>query len=95
MESESSDGESDEFSVNVSDEVTSRPRRPVVVPRPPPGPPPEVHPKLVVRPCPVSPPPQSFPLDSGQSHVMDCQLWLSVFSFLSQQIGRASCRERV
>ena len=84
MESESSDGESDEFSVNVSDEVTSRPRRPVVVPRPPPGPPPEVLPKLVVRPCPVSPPPQSFPLDSGQSHVMDCQLWLSVFSFLSQ-----------
>lgn len=89
MESESSDEESDESSSVAVDEfeeeVTfSRKRRPVVVPKPPPGPPPEVCPKRVVRPCPVSPPPQSFPLENDQSHVMDRQLWLSVFSFLSQ-----------
>lgn len=85
MESESSDDESDASSPAVDDEVvSSRTRRPVVVPKPPPGPPPEVHPKRVVRPCPVSPPPQSFPLENDQSHAMDRQLWLSVFSFLSQ-----------
>lgn len=86
MESESSDDdESDASSPAIPDEVaTSRMRRPVVVPKPPPGPRPEVQPKRIVRPCPVSPPPQSFPLENDQSHAMDRQLWLSVFSFLSQ-----------
>ena len=85
MESESSDDESDASSPAVDDEMASpRTLRPVVVPKPPPGPPPEVYPKRVVRPCPVSPPPQSFPLENDQNHAMDRQLWLSVFSFLSQ-----------
>lgn len=75
MESESSDDESDASSPAIPDEVaTSRMRRPVVVPKPPPGPPPEVQPKRIVRPCPVSPPPQSFPLENDQSHAMDRQL---------------------
>ena len=85
MENESSDDESDASPAPGSDEVApSRTRRPVVVPKPPPGPPPEVRPKRVVRPCPVSPPAHSFPLENDQSHVMDRQLWLIVFSFLSQ-----------
>lgn len=85
MESESSDEESEASLIAESDDVgASRMRRAVAVPKPPPGPPPEVRPKRVVRPCPVSPPPQSFSLENGQSHVMDRQLWLLVFSFLSQ-----------
>ena len=85
MESESSDEESEASHIAESDDVgASRMRRAVAVPKPPPGPPPEVRPKRVVRPCPVSPPPQSFSLENGQSHVMDRQLWLLVFSFLSQ-----------
>ena len=84
MESESSDEESDE-PTPAGDEVASpRMRRPVVVSKPPVGPPPEVRPKRVVRPCPVSPPPQYFALENDQNHVMDRQLWLQVFSFLSQ-----------
>ena len=85
MESESSDEESDVSPAADCDEVPlPRTRRPVVEPKPPVGPPPEVHPKRVVRPCPASPPPQSFPLENDQNHVMDRQLWLIVFSFLSQ-----------
>lgn len=85
MESESSDEESDASPAAGSDEVApSRKRRLVSVPKLPLGPPPEVRPKLVVRPCPISPPPQSFPLENDQNHVMDRQLWLIVFSFLSQ-----------
>jgi len=85
MESESSDEESDVSPAADSDEVPLlRTRRPVVEPKPPVGPPPEVRPKRVVRPCPASPPPQSFPLKNDQNHVMDRQLWLIVFSFLSQ-----------
>lgn len=86
MESDSSDEESDNTSPDAgSDEVAPpRARRPVVVPKPPVGPPLEVRPKRVVRPCPASPPPQSFPLENDQNHVMDHQLWLMVFSFLSQ-----------
>lgn len=84
-ENESSEEESDISLVAESDEVTaSRIRRPVAVPKPPPGPPPEVRPKRIVRPCPLSPTPESFSLENGQSHVMVRQLWLLVFSFFSQ-----------
>lgn len=87
--SESSEEESDPESIAADDddeeEVTPpSKRRPVVVPKLPVGPPPEVKPKRVVRPCPISPPPQSFMLVNDQNHVMDRQLWLEVFSFLSQ-----------
>ncbi|KAM7446348.1 Lysine-specific demethylase 2A [Porites harrisoni] len=87
--SESSEEESDPESIAADDdeeeEVTPpSKRRPVVVPKLPVGPPPEVKPKRVVRPCPISPLPQSFMLVNDQNHVMDRQLWLEVFSFLSQ-----------
>ena len=84
MDNESSDEESDSSTNAVNDEVAqSRPRRAVVVQKAPVCPPPEVLSKRVVRPCPASPPLQSFLLVNGQSHVMDRQLWLVVFSYLS------------
>nr|XP_006819064.1 PREDICTED: LOW QUALITY PROTEIN: lysine-specific demethylase 2A-like [Saccoglossus kowalevskii] len=39
----------------------------------------------VVRPRPVSPPPDSLPLDSGDNHMVKRELWMSVFRHLPQQ----------
>ncbi|XP_070573152.1 LOW QUALITY PROTEIN: lysine-specific demethylase 2B-like [Ptychodera flava] len=39
----------------------------------------------VVRPRPISPPPDSLPLDTGSNHIMKREVWMSVFEYLSQQ----------
>ncbi|XP_077776961.1 lysine-specific demethylase 2B isoform X6 [Podarcis muralis] len=37
----------------------------------------------VIRPPPISPPPDSLPLDDGEAHVMQREVWMAVFSYLS------------
>lgn len=37
----------------------------------------------VIRPPPISPPPDSLPLDDGAAHVMQREVWMAVFSYLS------------
>ncbi|KAL6042303.1 hypothetical protein STEG23_012789 [Scotinomys teguina] len=39
----------------------------------------------VIRPPPISPPPDSLPLDDGAAHVMHREVWMAVFSYLSHQ----------
>ncbi|EGW13816.1 Lysine-specific demethylase 2B [Cricetulus griseus] len=39
----------------------------------------------VIRPPPISPPPDSLPLDDGAVHVMCKAVWMAVFSYLSHQ----------
>uniref|UniRef100_A0A8C5K613 F-box domain-containing protein n=1 Tax=Jaculus jaculus TaxID=51337 RepID=A0A8C5K613_JACJA len=53
-------------------------------------PPPSVSPprciqmeRHVIRPPPISPPPDSLPLDDGAAHVMHREVWMAVFSYLS------------
>ncbi|KAJ7309783.1 hypothetical protein JRQ81_007850 [Phrynocephalus forsythii] len=59
---------------------------PRVVSRPPPSLSPpkcmqmERH---VIRPPPISPPPDSLPLDDGAAHVMQREVWMAVFRYLS------------
>ncbi|KAF5929323.1 hypothetical protein HPG69_019344 [Diceros bicornis minor] len=55
-------------------------------------PPPSVSPpkciqmeRHVIRPPPISPPPDSLPLDDGAAHVMQREVWMAVFSYLSHQ----------
>ncbi|XP_054853019.1 lysine-specific demethylase 2B isoform X2 [Eublepharis macularius] len=37
----------------------------------------------VIRPPPISPPPDSLPLDDGAAHVMQREVWMAVFGYLS------------
>ncbi|KFO33768.1 Lysine-specific demethylase 2B [Fukomys damarensis] len=39
----------------------------------------------VIRPSPISPPPNWLPLDNGAAHVMPREVWMAVFSRLSHQ----------
>uniref|UniRef100_A0A8D2QIZ0 Lysine-specific demethylase 2B n=1 Tax=Zonotrichia albicollis TaxID=44394 RepID=A0A8D2QIZ0_ZONAL len=39
----------------------------------------------VIRPPPISPPPDSLPLDDGAAHVMQREVWMAVFSYLSHR----------
>nr|XP_005989042.1 PREDICTED: lysine-specific demethylase 2B isoform X4 [Latimeria chalumnae] len=39
----------------------------------------------VIRPPPISPPPDSLPLDDGEAHVMRREVWMAVFSYLSHK----------
>ncbi len=39
----------------------------------------------VIRPPPISPPPDGLPLDDGKNHVMRRELWMEVFSHLTHQ----------
>lgn len=39
----------------------------------------------VIRPPPISPPPDRLPLDDGESHVMRREAWMSVFSHLTHK----------
>ncbi|KAL4700270.1 hypothetical protein H8959_014274 [Pygathrix nigripes] len=55
-------------------------------------PPPSVSPprciqmeRHVIRPPPISPPPDSLPLDDGAAHIMHREVWMAVFSYLSHQ----------
>ncbi|XP_044541348.1 lysine-specific demethylase 2B-like [Gracilinanus agilis] len=71
------------------------PRHPLVPslrspPRGPARPPPSLSPpkciqmeRHVIRPPPISPPPDSLPLDDGAAHVMQREVWMAVFSYLS------------
>ncbi|XP_068937687.1 lysine-specific demethylase 2B isoform X2 [Petaurus breviceps papuanus] len=59
-------------------------------PRIPARPPPSLSPpkciqmeRHVIRPPPISPPPDSLPLDDGAAHVMQREVWMAVFSYLS------------
>ncbi|KAH0509795.1 Lysine-specific demethylase 2B [Microtus ochrogaster] len=42
--------------------------------------------RLVIRPPPISPPPDSLLLDDGAAHVMHREVWMAVFSYLSQDL---------
>ncbi|XP_069816997.1 lysine-specific demethylase 2B isoform X4 [Dendropsophus ebraccatus] len=61
---------------------------PRVVTRPPPSLSPpkcmqmERH---VIRPPPISPPPDSLPLENGATHVMQREVWMAIFSYLSHR----------
>ncbi|XP_078523655.1 lysine-specific demethylase 2B isoform X7 [Lissotriton helveticus] len=49
----------------------------------------------VIRPPPISPPPDSLPLMNGASHVMRREVWMTVFSYLSPRdlcICMRACR---
>uniref|UniRef100_A0A8C2FEP9 Lysine-specific demethylase 2B n=1 Tax=Cyprinus carpio TaxID=7962 RepID=A0A8C2FEP9_CYPCA len=39
----------------------------------------------VIRPPPISPPPDGLPLDDGKNHVMRREVWMAVFSHLTHQ----------
>uniref|UniRef100_A0A672PB90 Lysine-specific demethylase 2B n=1 Tax=Sinocyclocheilus grahami TaxID=75366 RepID=A0A672PB90_SINGR len=39
----------------------------------------------VIRPPPISPPPDGLPLDDGKNHVMQREVWMAVFSHLTHQ----------
>uniref|UniRef100_A0A8C5P6R6 Lysine-specific demethylase 2B n=1 Tax=Leptobrachium leishanense TaxID=445787 RepID=A0A8C5P6R6_9ANUR len=39
----------------------------------------------VIRPPPISPPPDSLPLENGVSHVMQMEVWMTIFSYLSHR----------
>ncbi|XP_053557719.1 lysine-specific demethylase 2B isoform X3 [Bombina bombina] len=39
----------------------------------------------VIRPPPISPPPDSLPLENGTSHVMQREVWMTIFSYLSHR----------
>ncbi|KAM4707319.1 lysine-specific demethylase 2B isoform 2-T2 [Discoglossus pictus] len=39
----------------------------------------------VIRPPPISPPPDSLPLENGGSHVMQREVWMAIFSYLSHR----------
>ncbi|XP_078237911.1 lysine-specific demethylase 2B isoform X6 [Pogona vitticeps] len=59
---------------------------PRVVSRPPPSlsPPKCIQmERHVIRPPPISPPPDSLPLDDGAAHVMQREVWMAVFRYLS------------
>ncbi|XP_028908779.1 lysine-specific demethylase 2B isoform X3 [Ornithorhynchus anatinus] len=59
---------------------------PRVIARPPPSlsPPKCIQmERHVIRPPPISPPPDSLPLDDGAAHVMQREVWMAVFSYLS------------
>ncbi|XP_075754735.1 lysine-specific demethylase 2B isoform X6 [Pelodiscus sinensis] len=59
---------------------------PRVITRPPPSlsPPKCIQmERHVIRPPPISPPPDSLPLDDGAAHVMQREVWMAVFSYLS------------
>ena len=47
-------------------------------------PPQEVAATYVIRPRPSSPPPETFELENGKSHVMKRDTWLKVFGYLTQ-----------
>lgn len=47
-------------------------------------PPQEVLATYVVRPRPSSPPPETFELETGGTHVMERDMWLKVFTYLTQ-----------
>ncbi|XP_073442081.1 lysine-specific demethylase 2B isoform X4 [Dendrobates tinctorius] len=55
-------------------------------------PPPSVSPpkcmqmeRHVIRPPPISPPPDSLPLENGATHVMQREVWMAIFSYLSHR----------
>ncbi|KAM9329343.1 lysine-specific demethylase 2B [Gastrophryne carolinensis] len=61
-------------------------------PRPASRPPPSLSPpkcvqmeRHVIRPPPISPPPDSLPLENGATHVMQREVWMAIFSYLSHQ----------
>nr|XP_060641943.1 lysine-specific demethylase 2B isoform X3 [Anolis sagrei ordinatus] len=72
-----------QLSLNLRSSNVSTPR---ALPRPPPSLSPpkcmqmERH---VIRPPPISPPPDSLPLDDGAAHVMQREIWMAVFRYLS------------
>ncbi|XP_077318101.1 lysine-specific demethylase 2B isoform X1 [Lithobates pipiens] len=39
----------------------------------------------VIRPPPISPPPDSLPLENGATHVMQREVWMAIFSYLSHK----------
>ncbi|KAM4053557.1 lysine-specific demethylase 2B isoform 1-T1 [Anomaloglossus baeobatrachus] len=39
----------------------------------------------VIRPPPISPPPDSLPLENGATHVMQREVWMAIFSYLSHR----------
>ncbi|XP_030074165.1 lysine-specific demethylase 2B isoform X1 [Microcaecilia unicolor] len=39
----------------------------------------------VIRPPPISPPPDSLPLDDGEAHVMQREVWMAVFGYLTHR----------
>ncbi|XP_043571650.1 lysine-specific demethylase 2B isoform X1 [Chiloscyllium plagiosum] len=68
--------------------TTSLRRAPRVITRPPPSVSPTKSIQMerhVVRPPPVSPPPDSLPLDDGEDHVMQREVWMAVFGYLSRK----------
>uniref|UniRef100_A0A803THR0 Lysine-specific demethylase 2B n=1 Tax=Anolis carolinensis TaxID=28377 RepID=A0A803THR0_ANOCA len=72
-----------QLSLSLRSSSTGTPR---ALPRPPPSLSPpkcmqmERH---VIRPPPISPPPDSLPLDDGAAHVMQREVWMAVFRYLS------------
>ncbi|XP_078083613.1 lysine-specific demethylase 2B-like isoform X9 [Mustelus asterias] len=68
--------------------TTSLRRAPRVISRPPPSVSPTKSIQMerhVVRPPPVSPPPDSLPLDDGEDHVMQREVWMAVFGYLNRK----------
>lgn len=56
---------------------------PVIRPKPCPSPPKCVQmERHVIRPPPISPPPDRLPLDDGNNHIMRREVWMAVFSHL-------------
>uniref|UniRef100_A0A673KUW8 Lysine-specific demethylase 2B n=1 Tax=Sinocyclocheilus rhinocerous TaxID=307959 RepID=A0A673KUW8_9TELE len=59
---------------------------PVIRPKPCRSPPKCVQmERHVIRPPPISPPPDGLPLDDGKNHVMRREVWMAVFSHLTHQ----------
>ena len=55
-----------------------------MIPLIPTGPPPEVHPKYIIRPHPIGAPKEFVELENGSKHALDRNVWLRIFGFLTQ-----------